>query len=75
MIAGWIRIVGHVTPEAADGGPIALLQDGDRIAIEAESGGEHLGHDDQIGAGELVCFLGNLNIIDVLHRFTSAENA
>jgi dihydroxy-acid dehydratase len=29
-------IVGHVTPEAQDGGPIALLHDGDRITIDAE---------------------------------------
>jgi dihydroxy-acid dehydratase len=26
--------VGHVAPEAVDGGPIALVQDGDRIAID-----------------------------------------
>jgi dihydroxy-acid dehydratase len=29
-------IVGHVTPEAQDGGPIALVRDGDRITIDAE---------------------------------------
>jgi dihydroxy-acid dehydratase len=29
-------IVGHVTPEAQEGGPIALLQNGDRITIDAE---------------------------------------
>jgi dihydroxy-acid dehydratase len=29
-------IIGHVTPEAQEGGPIALLQDGDMIAIDAE---------------------------------------
>jgi dihydroxy-acid dehydratase len=29
-------IVGHVTPEAQIGGTIALLQDGDRITIDAE---------------------------------------
>ncbi|KAI1503281.1 dihydroxy-acid/6-phosphogluconate dehydratase [Biscogniauxia marginata] len=28
-------IVGHVTPEAAMGGPIALVQDGDRVVIDA----------------------------------------
>src|SRR5579863_9070275 len=28
-------IVGHVTPEAQEGGPIALLQDGDRITLDA----------------------------------------
>ncbi|TDT43410.1 dihydroxy-acid dehydratase [Halospina denitrificans] len=30
-------VVGHVTPEAVDGGPIALLQDGDTITIDAET--------------------------------------
>jgi dihydroxy-acid dehydratase len=30
-------VVGHVTPEAAVGGPIALVQDGDRITIDAKS--------------------------------------
>ena len=30
-------IVGHVTPEAQDGGPIALVQDGDQITIDAET--------------------------------------
>jgi dihydroxy-acid dehydratase len=29
-------IVAHVTPEAQDGGPIALLQTGDKITIDAE---------------------------------------
>jgi dihydroxy-acid dehydratase len=29
-------IVAHVTPEAQDGGPIALLQSGDKITIDAE---------------------------------------
>ncbi|MDP6351233.1 MAG: dihydroxy-acid dehydratase [Alphaproteobacteria bacterium] len=30
--------VGHVGPEAAVGGPIGLLEDGDRITIDAEAG-------------------------------------
>ncbi len=30
-------VVGHVTPEAAVGGPIALLENGDRITIDAEA--------------------------------------
>ena len=30
-------IIGHVTPEAQEGGPIALLQDGDQITIDAEA--------------------------------------
>ncbi len=29
-------IVGHVTPEAQDGGPIALVEDGDRVTIDAQ---------------------------------------
>jgi len=28
-------IIGHITPEAQDGGPIALVRDGDRITIDA----------------------------------------
>ena len=28
-------VVGHITPEAQDGGPIALVRDGDRITIDA----------------------------------------
>jgi dihydroxy-acid dehydratase len=30
-------VVGHVTPEAFDGGPIALVETGDHIVINAES--------------------------------------
>jgi dihydroxy-acid dehydratase len=30
-------IVGHIVPEAAVGGPIALVQDGDVITIDAET--------------------------------------
>jgi dihydroxy-acid dehydratase len=30
-------LIGHVTPEAQDGGPIALLESGDTIAIDAEA--------------------------------------
>ncbi|MGH7138107.1 MAG: dihydroxy-acid dehydratase, partial [Pirellulales bacterium] len=29
-------IVGHITPEAQEGGPIALVENGDRIVIDAE---------------------------------------
>jgi dihydroxy-acid dehydratase len=28
-------IVGHITPEAQDGGPLALVRDGDRIVVDA----------------------------------------
>jgi len=30
-------IIGHITPEAQDGGPIAFVQDGDRITIDANA--------------------------------------
>ncbi len=30
--------IGHVGPEAADGGPIALVEDGDQISIDADAG-------------------------------------
>jgi dihydroxy-acid dehydratase len=30
--------VGHVGPEAADGGPIGLVRDGDMISIDADAG-------------------------------------
>ncbi|KAJ2333364.1 dihydroxy-acid dehydratase ilv3 [Coemansia sp. RSA 2681] len=30
-------IIGHITPEAQDGGPLGLIRDGDRIAIDAET--------------------------------------
>ena len=28
--------VGHISPEASEGGPIAIIQDGDRIVIDVE---------------------------------------
>jgi dihydroxy-acid dehydratase len=31
-------IIGHVTPEAIEGGPIALVRDGDQVAIDSEKG-------------------------------------
>lgn len=30
-------VVGHVTPEAQDGGPLALLRDGDVVTVDAET--------------------------------------
>ena len=41
--------IGHVGPEAADGGPIALIEDGDVIAIDASAGTIDL----EVSAGEL----------------------
>ena len=31
-------VVGHVCPEAIDGGPIAVVRDGDEIAMDGERG-------------------------------------
>jgi dihydroxy-acid dehydratase len=39
-------LVGHITPEAQDGGPIALVQDGDKITIDAEANRIDLGLSD-----------------------------
>ena len=30
-------VIGHVTPEAQEGGPIALVRDGDTVRIDAET--------------------------------------
>ena len=30
-------VVGHITPEASEGGPIAIVEDGDEIVIDAET--------------------------------------
>jgi dihydroxy-acid dehydratase len=30
-------VVGHITPEASEGGPIAIIEDGDEIVIDAET--------------------------------------
>ena len=30
-------IIGHITPEAQEGGPIALVRDGDRIIVDANA--------------------------------------
>lgn len=40
-------VVGHVTPEAAEGGPIALVEDGDTITIDAVSNQIELAVSDQ----------------------------
>ena len=41
-------IVGHVTPEAQEGGPIALIEDGDKIIINANQNSIDLAVDAQI---------------------------
>ena len=39
-------VIGHITPEAFEGGPIALIEDGDQITVDAESREIHLHVDD-----------------------------
>ena len=34
--------VGHISPEAAEGGPIAIVKDGDKIEIDVDNGGLNL---------------------------------
>ncbi|MCE8017669.1 dihydroxy-acid dehydratase [Halomonas sp. MCCC 1A17488] len=40
-------VVGHVSPEAFDGGPLALVEDGDTITIDAEVDTIELGVDEE----------------------------
>ncbi|WP_028672124.1 dihydroxy-acid dehydratase [Saccharospirillum impatiens] len=40
-------VVGHITPEAADGGPIALVEEGDTITIDAVGNRIEVGVSDQ----------------------------
>jgi dihydroxy-acid dehydratase len=42
-------VVGHITPEAHVGGPLAVVRDGDTIAIDAEKRELNLG----VSAGEI----------------------
>lgn len=41
-------VIGHVSPEAYDGGPIALVEDGDIIALDAAANTIHLQVDDAL---------------------------
>ena len=34
--------IGHISPEAAEGGPIAIVQDGDRITVDIQNRELHL---------------------------------
>jgi len=40
-------VVGHITPEAYDGGPLAIVEDGDEITIDADSNQVNLNISDQ----------------------------
>jgi dihydroxy-acid dehydratase len=53
--------IGHVGPEAADGGPIALVEDGDRIRIDATAGTIDLQVDDQVLAARRAGWKPRLN--------------
>jgi len=39
--------VGHISPEAAEGGPLAIVKDGDKITIDIPNGNLHLHVSDQ----------------------------
>jgi dihydroxy-acid dehydratase len=41
-------VVGHISPEAYDGGTIALVEDGDLITIDAETRSLHVHVSDEI---------------------------
>ena len=43
-------LIGHIVPEAAEGGPIALVEDGDVIVIDAENNKIDLLVDEEIMA-------------------------
>ena len=49
--------VGHISPEAAAGGPIALIQDGDQITIDIEGGAITLHVDDDEMAARRAAFV------------------
>lgn len=46
-------VVGHITPEAMEGGPIAIIEDGDQITIDAQSSEITLALSDDEIAGRL----------------------
>ena len=48
--------VGHISPEAADGGPLAILQDGDVVEIDAEANRLHV----ELSDGEIASRLATL---------------
>ena len=53
--------IGHVGPEAADGGPIALVEDGDTIRIDAEAGTIDLLVDDAVLAARRAAWTPRVN--------------
>ena len=53
--------IGHVGPEAADGGPIALVEDGDTIRIDADAGTIDLLVDDAVLAARRAAWTPRVN--------------
>jgi dihydroxy-acid dehydratase len=53
--------IGHVGPEAADGGPIALIEDGDIIRIDATTGTIDLDVDETVLAARRANWKPRLN--------------
>ena len=49
--------VGHISPEAASGGPIALIEDGDQITVDIEGGAITLHVSDDELAARRVAFV------------------
>jgi dihydroxy-acid dehydratase len=48
--------VGHISPEAAEGGPIAIVQDGDKITIDVPGRELHLHVSEQEIASRMTCW-------------------
>jgi len=53
--------IGHVGPEAAEGGPIGLVEQGDRIRIDAEAGTIDLLVDDEVLAARRAAWTPRVN--------------
>ncbi len=49
--------VGHISPEAASGGPIALIEDGDEITVDIEGGKLELNVPDDVLAARRAAFV------------------
>ncbi len=62
--------IGHISPEAAAGGPIALVEEGDRIEIDIEAGKLELAVDDTILQARAADWTPpSLDAPDVLERY------
>jgi dihydroxy-acid dehydratase len=61
----WGMVVGHVTPEAAVGGPIAVVRDGDFVRIDASAGALTL----ELSEAELECRLRDWQPLQASHEY------